>query len=275
MTHEHMLMPHPVLRPRISDYVASARFAMNSSPAQRIRGDMVINTTLDLSCNTLEQLVDDGAAKFYVMARCANTYRRHAFSSKEPALEIRIPVDDLSGRLVLTPYVIASEPITEFVSDEHDSEIRSVGGVDVPCGSILAVGESHEVDLGTVGSIKSCISLVPNPKVHKGTYAIEAEDEFIMIAVDPEMHEDITRMRMHANAVFYPSIYQAAVEYAIREMEEHPDSKWAQALKNTLNRHDITIDDSLIKDAHLHAQILLEKPLARMVEWSKRRETDD
>lgn len=273
MTHEHLLMPHPVLRPGISDY-AGASFEMETE-ARRIQGYVVIDAALDLQCATLERLVSGNTAKFHVMARCANTYHRYAADSQEPQIRIKMSSGDLSGRLVLTPYVIASEPIAEFTSEEHVPEVQSVGGVDIPKGSILAVGASHEVQLDTVGSIKSCIRVVSNSQVPKGMYTVEAESEFITIAVAPQMHEDVKRVRAHANAVFYPSIYQAAIEYALREMEDHPDSRWAQALRKTLAEHNIEIDESLAKNANLHAQTLLEKPLDRMVEWSKRRELDE
>lgn len=272
-THEHLLMPHPVLRPEVSDYVEGTRFVMESK-ARHIKEDVVVDARLVLQCATLQQLISDNAASFYVMARCANTYHRHAASSKDPVITIKIPAGDLSGRLVLTPYVIASEQISDFVSEEHAFEVRNAGSVDIPPGSILAVGASDEVQLDKVGSLKSCIKLVPRPQVQKGTYTIEAESEFIAIAVDPEMYKDVFRMRTHANAIFYPSIYQAAIEYAIREMDEHPDSRWARALQKTLNDRNIKPDDSM-EDAYLHAQALLEKPLARMVEWIKGRDIDE
>lgn len=274
MMHEHLLMPHPVLRPETSDY-ASASFEMIDFRARRIQEFLVIEATLALSCATLEHLVSDKNAKFYLIARCSNTQLRCATSPEESQIKFKIPLDDLSGRLVLTPYVIASEPIAGFTSEEHVPEIQSVGGVDIPKGSILAVAASHEVQLDRVGSIKSCIRIVSNSQVPKGTYALEAESEFITIAVDPQIHEDVQKARTHANDIFYPSIYQAAIEYAMREIEEHPDSRWAQALRKTLTERGIEIDDSLAKNAHIHAQTLLEKPLARMVEWNKRRENYD
>ena len=274
MSHDRLLMPHPVLRPGGFDYREGTGFGMSIN-ARRTEEHVTVDASLDLSCDTLQSMIRDGTAGFFVLVRCPKTYHRsrHAAAGGGPGesrIAIRIPAGELAGRAHLTPYVAASREIERFASEEHDEEIRGLTG-GVPRGSILAVGATHEVEIDRIGRIQSAIKMVSNPDVDEGMYLVNADGDFILVEMGPRTFNDVSRIRQSADALLFPSVYQAAIEYAIRQMGDNEDSAWAAALRKTLDKHGISVDENLPKHAHEHAQTLLDRPLLGLVRWGDRR----
>ena len=267
MNHEQLLMPHPVLRPGGSDYGDEDSFSMTVRRAQRSDKDVVVDASFNLSCRALDNVIKSGAAKFFVLAKCPATYYRVSESYDTPEIEFRARFEDLRNALLLTPYVIASKDIPWFATGDN-ADLGDVRGDPIPSSSILAVGETSEITLGRISTLQSSIKIVPNPAIEEGIYLVNSRNEFVVIEMGPKTFQSVSGVRQHARDLLYPSIYQAAVEFAIREMGEHTHSMWAQALRKTLADHKIEIDDDLAKQAHKYAQTLLDKPLAKMIEWS-------
>jgi len=269
MSHETLLLPHPVLRPDGFDY-KDASFVMTAT-ARRAEGQVLVDVSFELSSSTLNRMVESGQARFFVLAKCARTYHRCACSSGSTALQLAIPSGDVTDSIKLTPYVVASEEIRWFASDEHDDEIRDLGvSGTVPPGAILAVGESHAIELDSLKSIQTYIKLSSQEKMSKGLYSLGAQGDFIVITMNPETYAAVTLIRGHARALLYSSIYTAALEYAIHKMDDCSESKWSKALRKALEENGI--DAETVRDkANLHAQALLKCPLAMLIEWHSAR----
>lgn len=268
MNHERLLMPHPVLRPGGFDYGEGDSFSMTMPRPRRSDKDIVVEASFNLSCRTLDDLIKNGMAKFSVLAKCAATYYRRLASSDAPKITFRIRSDDLWQILTLTPYVIASKDVP-WTATDGDADLDNVKGDPMPRGSILAVGETHAIQLRKTGTLQSSIRITPNPKIAEGVYLVNSQGDFVVVEMGPKTFSDVHGMRQRAGDLLYPSVYQAALEFAMREMEEHEQSMWARALKQTLDKHGIDTDD-LAERAHEHAQTLLNKPLAKMIAWTGR-----
>lgn len=270
MSHDSLLMPHPVLQPTNSDYADGDSFSMSINRAQRVAGNVKVDASFDLSCSKLERMLDDDLARFFVTAQCPNTHFRRAYHSDKPAFVFEIPEGDLFDNMTVTPYVVANHELPWFEPSLLE-DVDPANGENIPLGSILAVGKSHKIQIDKIGEIQSTINFVSNSQVEEGLYEISADGDFIVIEMHPATYDAVSRVRKAALDLLYPSIYQAAVEHAIRELQDHEDTMWGRALVKTLQDRKISIDRDLSKNAHKHAQMLLEKPLARLVEWDQRR----
>lgn len=262
-------MPHPVLRRGCTDYRQGCSFAMSIDP-KRVGGSVVVQASFELASTTLDRMVGSGGAAFLVVAKCAKTCYRSsaAFDGREAVL--KLDSGELADTLKLTPYVVSREPMPWFESDEHDEEVRGVSGGEIPAGSILAVGASHSVVLDEIKSVSAAIKMVSNDDVAEGSYALDIDGDFVVIAMHSETHQAVSAIRDGEPDLLYPSLYQSAIEYAIREMGEYPDSKWARSLRRALQESGVADDDDLDKKAHIHAQAVLKAPLGRLVSWSGR-----
>lgn len=271
MTHDRLLLLHPVLRPGGGlDYNDKCDFELKieaGGSKRTAEGAVRVEASLALISPTLEKMVRESKAKYLVLATCTKTYYRHAVFSAAEKILLEIPAGDLAGTLRLTPYVVASEELEWFVAPEHDPEIKKFrGSGNIPSGSILAVGASHEIEIEHVGTIMSAIKLVSNVEVKEGQYAINDRGDFILIELGPKTYADVVRMRGTIKDLLYSSVYQAAVEYSLRKIADEPDSKWAKALQKTLIEHDITNDD-IGEKANEYAQVVMGYPLGKMIDW--------
>ena len=271
MRHGKILFLHPVLRPGGFDYNKDCHFAMTITESKRsAEGVVGISATLDLASITLNQLIEKRKAQFLVMMQCAKTYYRSVGIFDGPQIILEIPSDSLAGTLHLTPYVVSSHDLDWIVSDEHEDEIRGIQGGDrIPKGSVLAVGASHVVEMDEIGTIQSAIKIQSNEQVKEGQYAINTVEDFVVIELGPRTYTNVARIRARLRELLYPSIYQAAIEHAMRKMGEEPDRKWAKALRKTLEDYKLGEDDVSNNPNHC-AQVILDDPLGRMIDRCNR-----
>lgn len=266
MRHGKLLFLHPVLRPGGFDYIEGRHFEMTINESMcNAEGTVRICATLDLDSTTLNQLIKDQEATFLVIIQCAKTYYRRIKTFDGPDIAMEMPSGNLAGTLRLTPYVVASKDLEWIASDEHEDEIRDTqGGDQIPKGSVLAVGASHEVEMDEIGTIQSAIKMQRNERVKEGRYAVNAVGDFVVIELGPRTYANVARIRERQRELLYPSIYQAAVEYAIRKMGDEPGRKWSKALRKTFE--DQKISDKEIEDnPNKCAQVILGDPLGQMI----------
>ena len=266
MRHQKLLFLHPVLRPGGFDYAEGCSFEMTVEDSKRSAEGMVcISATLNLASDTLNKLIEERRGKFLVMTQCARTYYRRAVSFDGPDISLEIPAGNLAGTLRLTPYVVASNDLDWLDSSEHADEINDAGSRNqIPKGSVLAVGASYEVEMDEIGTIRSAIKIQRNGLVDEGKYTINTVEDFVVIELGPRTYANVAQMRERLRELLYPSIYQAAIEYAIRKMDDESARKWAKALRKTLDDNKIT-DKEIAENPNYCAQIILDNPLGQMI----------
>ena len=274
MTHDRLLMLHPVLRPGGGlDYDDTCDFDLKigaGGSRRTAEGKIRVDATFTLVSPTLDRMIKEGKARYLVLATCTKTYYRRAFCPDTEKIQLDIPAGDLAGTLRLTPYVVASEELEWFVAPEHDPEIAELrGGGNIPTGSILAVGAPYEIETERVGTIMSAIKIASNMNVQEGQYTIDDRGDFILVELGPKTYADVVRIRGTMGDLLYSSIYQAAVEYSLRKIADEPDTKWAKALQKTLLEHNIANDD-IAEKANEYAQAIMGNPLGRLIKWCDR-----
>lgn len=187
---------------------------------------------------------------------------------------------DFAGALRLTPYVVTKQPVEGLISQEMAEEITVIkpDGFDIPAGSILAVGNSTDIELEEVGSPFSVIDLVASNSVDSGTFQVDLEDNRIKVYMPPEDKNRIEALRRHEDqslqmAVLFPSVYLHAVTEALRNLGDYPEHRWSRTMRAALERHNITVDDEDLKTIALtHAQTLMERPVGTLMTALSREE---
>lgn len=269
MSHANILLPHPIIRPEGCDY-GNHQFDMKIEQATYTPdGKIHLELLYDLSSSTINNLIKEKKAEFFVLLKCTKTYQRFAYSSVDAHMSLDISLSDYANAISVIPYVATVEEIPLFRSDEHDGEIKKLipEGFNLPVGAILAVGNSHEITIDSIDKIQAAIMIVRGDELDEGHCAIETGSDFITIRMHPKIHHDILDIRNSSPGILYPSIYMIAIEHAILDLEENSDRKWAHALRETLEKHNLKIDDNLKDNALEYAQKILKQPLNRIVQW--------
>ena len=274
------LLPHPLLAPWTDDY-PNATFTAQV-PHAVINNGLQINLTIKyhLTSQYLRTLITEGCAHFVSVIACTTTFSRISQSCDQEDDLCILDAGDFAEALKLTPYVVTKQPVEGFISNELAEEITIIKptGFDIPAGSILAVGNSTDIELEEVGSPFSVIDLVASNFVGSGAFEVDLEENRIKVHMHPEDKNRIEALRQHGNqswemAVLFPSIYLHAISEALRNVADYPDHRWSRTMRSALERHNITVDDEELKISALtHAQTLMERPIGTLMTALSREE---
>ena len=268
------LLPYPLLAPWTDDY-GEAVFLVRV-PHAVINNGANINVTIKyhLTSQTLLELVANGQAQYAAVIVCEKTFHRNTYvTSQEDDLQI-LNAGDYNSEVKLTPYIVSTQPIENFISGEHTEEIRDIKpeGFDIPAGSILAVGNSANIRLDEGGSPYSVIDLVADHNIEDGAFNIDLDDNRIKIhlsVADKNRLETLRQQEERKNdmqAIFFPAVYLHAVTEALRNLENHQGMHWEQTMRRALEKHNITVDnEELVDKAYIYAQVLMEKPVGSLL----------
>ena len=274
------LLPYPLLAPWTDDYPNAAFTAQ--VPHAIINNGLQINLTIKyhLTSQYLRALITEGSAHFISVIACTRTFSRISQTCDQEDDLCILDAGDFAEALKLTPYVVTKQPLEGFISNEFAEEITIIKptGFDIPAGSILAVGNSTDIELEEVGSPFSVIDLVASNSVDSGTFKVDLEENRIKVHMHPEDKNRIEALRQHGNqswemAVLFPSIYLHAISEALRNVVDYPDHRWSRTMRAALERHNITVDDEELKISALtHAQTLMERPIGTLMTALSREE---
>ncbi len=276
------MLPHPLLAPWTDDYV-NCSFDLKVLEAALSNGQWVSVKIQFLLCSdSLKSLVADSKAEYVVEVSCPKTFVRgtHRLSEED---ELVLEAENFSQELSMTPYLVSSEQLENFICPEHADEwaIHRPDGFSVPAAGILAVGQSVRVLLDDT-SLNSVVDLVANPNVADGTFHVQLDDERIKIHVPYSEKEKIEAVRRRRGAevefaAMFPSLYLHAITEALRNLNEYGESRWAYAMRTALENHGhADVDGELLEnDALSYAQELMGQPLGAFLDVALRSDDEE
>ena len=172
--------PYPVLTAGNDDYVGCS-FDVEVDP---VKHDIQLELPLDAKLNSksLQSLIEQGSATVILHIECSRSaYRRsHAIPLGEHT--ITIPSGDVSGRISLCPFIVATKDIDCYKSDEFNPAYQELG-FRMRAGAVLAEGVEKSVFVDTstrdIDYKPDIFSVVPDKAMD------EDKDEKSLIKVDP------------------------------------------------------------------------------------------
>ena len=274
------LLPHPLLAPWTDDYPEASFTAQ--VPHAVINNGKQINLTIKyhLTSRSLRELISEGKAHYVSLVACAKTFSRNSYPCENEDDLCILDAQEYAEELKLTPYVVAKQQIEGFTSAELAEEIIHFkpDGFHIPAGSILAVGNSTEIELEEGGSPFAVIDLVADSNVASGMFKVDLDDNRIKVYMAPVDKDQIEALRQHGEhswemAVLFPSIYLHAISEALRNLADYPEHRWARTMQRALERHNVMVDDDELKaNALTHAQTLMERPVGTLLKALGREE---
>ena len=272
MWHQRLL-PYPLLSKSTNDYPLSGFNCLVRNSA--LSNGQVINLALEyqLNCEPIQTLVEKRQADYAIQTTCVRTFNRQLHIAGQDRFQyLSLPAEDYAHEIIATPYVVATEPIQGFTSPDHAAEIRELkpDGFDLPPGAILAVSDSIRIAISET-SLHSAMDLVANIDIQRGHYDIDLTTERIKLYVNPADKLLLERIRSQrtdqaGRTALTATFYLNAITQALHQMNEYPESGWAQAIQIALERHQIDTDNETIRqNAPRYAQVILEAPLGRLL----------
>lgn len=258
-------MGYPLLTPEPRDYI-SGGFDIEPPEAQRGNNRVDIQIAYRLESAYLNQLVEQGKVAFQTLIVASGSFLREATpKTVMPVQQHTLDLNHWTGTIEMMPYLIATDRITCFASEEHDLEFAMVepNGFTIEPPMILAIGNIHEVDIDEAANALSVVDIQPNTKVQPGEIRLDFAQPHIMVYVSPADHQRIWRTvddpRDSRQQSLWPSVYLHVIAEGIRKLPDYQDYAWVSAFERALRKSGYDPDDvdALRNEAFQYAQRII------------------
>ncbi|TXM94950.1 hypothetical protein [Methylobacterium sp. WL116] len=257
--------PYPVLRPNIDDYIDGDIQATVTFDYSEDSAELTAEISFALSVPEIKDEIAAGRAEYICVFACRDTYYRRAVGSDKTLFSVKFPAGALRGEVIISPYIIAVQPIASFSSKWINAEFGP-GPFSFELGAPLAVDEPQAVyiDRDAFKPISSCFVLVKKDSLPDNEWRIEASQDKVHIAVSPNLKAkiDLARNNKKNQALLLNSIYFSAVMQCVsylKTSDDYLDYKWANVFRQRLVDTKVEIKNH---DESWVAQTLMKHPFS-------------
>ena len=240
-------------------------------------GDLYLEIDYHLREPALERLIDQGRACFAAMVESRAVSLRMLCTSREPTWSQRIYKTDATGTLTVDTYVMASEALEGFKSDNFHPDYAGLSFA-IDRGDVLAVGNSVELDLTTDDDLARHDSVL---SVSRGS---DRQTDAIVVDTDRPTHVLITlrpglydvykeRGKGEDEGLFMSLIILPALASVLDRMREGgptlSDTEWYKSIEAVLSRQGLAVSDidngNSDRSSLAIAQRILSQPIERTI----------
>ena len=271
-------IPHPVLTPGGFDYVPQAEFKATVEKVRKTSQDqrIYIPVHFQLTEDDLLRRVAEGEAAYVVLTDCVASRTRERHQTSEERIVISLDAKEYYSEIRIQPFITSTRRVDTFTSKNWTSWVKDVlpHGVDLPAGAILAMAAEKTIPIGEPDEIQSCVQIVPTDRVVEGQFNVDLSSDHIHILVNPADKPKIDRMRANEDEQdkLWPSMYQTAIEKAVRyhTVEDNSEKTWAKTVARTTQEHEIDTSnlEDLQENSLIYAQQIMGNPLQRIMDQS-------
>lgn len=238
---------------------------------------VVIESEFELSNPTIEKLVNEKKAAFFVQVECGNTFYRRTFTTYEPKIKIEIQAGDLRDRVDVSFCICATQDIEEYSPDGIHPDLAGEPTT-VEAGDVLADGGTGSFLADkTFDPLKAPISSFMKIKEGNDKSApmyIDYGDDQIIIKLSKDDYKKYKFARKYAVSTLHSSLVLPALIDTIytinRDQGLYQGSPWFNRVQQICRERSIDLNDPL-----LAAQLLLGKPIERGLQEINEKTTED
>lgn len=278
------LFPYPILNNDVlySQY-KTATFSLLYSEIVTKEEYILDGIKCDLNSNFLKELINKDVAKIICIVECAETMYRKSFSLSCEPKKIIIPLTELNGKVSVSAFVVATEDIEEYVSDDFLDDYEGYT-FQIEKNDILAVDDGYvnRVDFNKdEDTKKSSIFIVIKDKTIKDeTMTVEFDVDKIIVKLPEEqwnIYDKMKRIQKY-QSLFFSILATPALGQALLSLKLTSDSvdqlkldyKWfnsfAVAYKNVFGEELTDEIFEKMSDTNLIAQKLLNTPVTKAID---------
>src|SRR5690625_2641386 len=136
--------PYPVLSSHNDDYIESS-FKTNIEVQEQF-GEFVIDAEFYLNNEEMRELITSEDCSYSIHVECSQTSFRKMFKTKANTIQIKIPVEQLRGKVDIHSFVIAQKRIEHYQNNALNDWYKHVP-LSFEKGNLLAIGDAIETTL--------------------------------------------------------------------------------------------------------------------------------
>ncbi len=225
---------------------------------------VVIECEFELSNSTIEQLIADKKAGYFVQVECGNTFYRRTFVTQEPKLKLEIEAGDLRDKVDVSFCVCATADIPDYSPDGIHPDLAG-DPTAVETSDVLADGGTGSFMADkTFDPLKAPVSSfmkIKEAKEKSAPMTIDYGGDQILIKLSKDDYKNYVYARKYAVSTLHSTLVLPALVdalYVINKDNTYEGSPWFSRIKQICRERDIDISDPLTA-----AQRLLGKPVER------------
>ena len=265
--------PHPVMNQWYPDEVSyDFNFEIRVVPGVT---EWAIFCKVNTKNTTLAALLNSNQAEVQVHIECTDRFYRSSYSlcNAFEEIEFRIPLDQLSGDVQVTPFICAKVDLPEYTNISQHSDYAG-RAFHVEKGDYLAIGPCKKFivnnDYDPLAKLSSFIKIKRSALATKDAPAtIDIKDTVVNILLPPKQYEMYGELKDRNGCVATIStvLILPALVYILTEMRrdncEFSDSVWYQGIDTRFKKIGVDWQQTGASPFEL-AQHLLDTPLKRV-----------
>lgn len=266
-------LPYPILMNERDDIKGT--YTVNLSY------ELVNNTTTlyvehDVENDSIQNLLNEGAAEFCVEVRCPQTFFRKTFCSSGKKQQIEIPSKDLRNKTVVYFFITAKEEISAYAPKEMNEEYSKYT-FSLEKGDVMGYGGESNIfiakDWRELMAVTSFMEVEPNKEINEGPILIELSQNKIIVKMP---NNDYPKYQLYnAGKAYYPLFHASivlpvlivALSYIGSSDTQYENSQWYQNLDFKINESPElrSIGLESMENVSKIAQLILKYPISRAI----------
>jgi hypothetical protein len=224
-----------------------------------------IDCEFELTNPSIERLISDNQASYFVQVDCSNTFYRRTFTTNQSKMMIAVDSGELRDKVEVSFCVCATVDIRGYQPDGIHPDLVGEPAF-VEKGDVLADGGTGAFMADkTFDPLKTPVTSfmkIKQSNQKDAPMSIDYGDDQIIIELSENDHKDYVYARKYAVDTLHSSLVLPALIDALYVINmddgEYEGAPWFSRIKQICRERDIDMGDPLIA-----AQRMLGKPVAR------------
>lgn len=281
----HRLYPYPVLSDMTNDYVNSS-FAMQLEVSQGMK-EICLLISLQLKNKEIEQLIADDEAEYVIHIECSYTSYRTVIKTDESEIQKRIPEHKLNGKVAICAFIVAKKEILQYYNSSFNEDYAGMR-FSLNRGNIIGIGGQINIEVTKeveeLSKIPSIFTICRCAADIDESMKFDITGEKIAITLCNKSFENYKLLSGFPDVlpVLYSMLIVPALIYTFEMLRkegisEFEDLRWFKSIKRTLNKNNMTLDETLLDTLPSFelAQKSLDLPINRALDALVSMDTTD
>ncbi|MEP4094592.1 hypothetical protein [Reichenbachiella sp.] len=232
----------------------------------------VVSIDVGINNTDLEELLKNGSIVLACEVNCTGTLFRRIFKSSDTKLVFELSKFDLRGKVEFECYLLASKPISNYSNSQAHQDFREYS-FNIGVGEILAFFEYFhfhaDINYRKLKAVASFMEVTGEDDIELVKYDLENPKILVKLPMEDydKFSQDVISKEEKFAAIFHSSIVFNALLYALMQIKEFQNQKWAEVLKVRMTEPELlglSLDEP--NDLMDITQIILGKPISRLLE---------
>lgn len=288
------LYTYPVLSEEKDDYINSI-FDVSFKHKMSSVNTFTLSFEFTLDNDDLWKLIEDNKAQFVVHLECSKSCFRTICQTRNTFLNYDIPIEKLNGTLEILAFVIVTDEVCNFFSDDWDEDYEE-SYLNFDRGTILAYKNLPSLEISkSFDEFKNTNSIFKIQHIiseEKKPMEVELNSSKICIKLctqDYEKYKNFASKKEYQpilNAMFifptlvytFESLKQSEDDQGTSGIDQYCNTNWFISLKSSYQKRGISLEDEIIsedKESIQLAQEALENVLGNALDSLKNLEELD